>query len=136
VAIRNPQAVRPWQHVLEPSSGYLMLAERLWFEGARYAEAWNFGPDDSDAKPVQWIVERVAKAWGRAGGWRLDAGEHPHETTHLRLDCSKAKQRLGWRPRWTLDRALNAASEWYRACQAGKEIPQVMLEQITQYQGT
>lgn len=136
VAIRNPHAVRPWQHVLEPSSGYLMLAERLWREGAKYAEAWNFGPDDFDAKPVQWIVERVAKAWGRDGAWRLDAGEHPHETTHLRLDCSKAKERLGWRPRWTLDRALNAVSEWYRAYQAGKEIPEVMLEQIAQYQGT
>jgi CDP-glucose 4,6-dehydratase len=136
VVIRNPRAVRPWQHVLEPSSGYLMLAERLWREGAEYAEAWNFGPDDSDAKPVQWIVERVTEAWGRAGAWKLDTGEHPHETTSLRLDCSKAKERLGWRPRWTLDRALLAVSEWYRAYQAGMGIPQVMFEQIAQYQAT
>lgn len=135
-AIRNPQAIRPWQHVLEPSSGYLMLAEQLWREGAKYAEAWNFGPDDSDAKSVQWIVERVAEAWGRPEAWTLDKSDQPHETISLKLDCSKAKERLGWRPRWSLDRALNAVSEWYRAYQAGKEIPQLMLDQITQYQKT
>jgi CDP-glucose 4,6-dehydratase len=134
--IRNPQAIRPWQHVLEPSSGYLLLAERLWREGAKYVEAWNFGPDDSDAKPVQWIVERVAEAWGRPEGWRLDKGDHPHETTSLKLDCSKAKEKLGWRPRWSLDRALDAVSEWYRAYQAEKDVTQVMLQQITQYQRT
>jgi len=134
--IRNPQAIRPWQHVLEPSSGYLILAERLWREGAKYAEAWNFGPDDSDAKPVQWIVERVAEAWGRPEAWTLDKCDQPHDTTSLKLDCSKARERLGWRPRWSLDRALNAVNEWYRAYRAGKEIPQVMLEQITQYQKT
>lgn len=134
VAIRNPQAIRPWQHVLEPSSGYLMLAERLWHDGAKFAEAWNFGPDDSDTKPVQWIVERIADAWGRPGAWAPDKGAHPHEATILALDCSKAKEKLGWRHRWPLDRALGAVSEWYRAYQSGEEVAPMMLRQITEYQ--
>ncbi len=135
VAIRNPNAVRPWQHVLEPSSGYLLLAEKLWSEGGKFAEAWNFGPDESDAKPVQWIVERIAEAWGRPGAWAPDKGAHPHEATYLALDCSKAKEKLGWRPRWSLDRALDATSEWYRAYQGGKEVAPMMLRQIAEYQG-
>ncbi len=136
VAIRNPHATRPWQHVLEPSSGYLMLAEQLWREGARFAEAWNFGPDESDTKPVQWVVEKVAQAWGRPGAWRADKGNHPHEAALLALDCSKAKEKLGWRPRWSLDRALNAVNEWYQAYRDGKEVVQVMLRQVAQYQGS
>lgn len=136
VAIRNPRAIRPWQHVLEPSSGYLLLAEKLCSEGGKFAEAWNFGPDDADAKPVQWVVERIAEAWGRAGAWAADKGAHPHEATYLALDCSKAREKLGWRPRWSLDRALDAMSEWYRAYQGGKEVAPMMLRQITEYQET
>jgi len=136
VVIRNPQAIRPWQHVLEPSSGYLMLAENLWREGTKFAEAWNFGPDESDAKPVRWIVEKVAQAWGRPEAWKEERSDRLHEAVNLSLDCSKAKEKLGWHPRWSLDRALDSVNEWYRAYRDGKKVAQVMLHQITQYQGT
>ncbi len=102
VVIRNPHAIRPWQHVLEPLSGYLQLAQRLYEDGVAYAEGWNFGPNDEDAKPVQWIVERLTQQWGEGASWQLDDGDHPHEAHYLKLDCSKAKMRLDWQPRWHL----------------------------------
>lgn len=132
-SIRSPQAVRPWQHVLEPLAGYLALAEKLHEEGSAYAEGWNFGPDDEDAKPVQWIVERLATAWGEGASWTLDAGLHPHEANYLELDCSKAKLRLGWQPRWHLDRALDAIVEWHRAYLRGEDMRDLTLRQIAEY---
>ena len=101
VVIRNPHATRPWQHVLEPLSGYLTLAERLYNEGDAYAEGWNFGPVEDDARPVQWIVERMTQDWGQGASWQMDKGPHPHEAGYLKLDISKAKARLGWHPRWS-----------------------------------
>jgi len=106
VNIRNPYAIRPWQHVLEPLSGYLVLAKKLYEEGSSYAESWNFGPNDEDAKPVQWIVDRLTNAWGEDASWVLDSGDHPHEAHYLKLDCSKAKTRLDWHPKWHLEEAL------------------------------
>lgn len=133
VVIRHPHAVRPWQHVLEPLSGYLRLAEQLWNEGQSCAEAWNFGPRDDDAKPVQWIVEHLAQAWGRGAAWRLDGGEHPHEAYHLKLDISKAGQRLGWQPRWNLQTALFKVTEWHQAWLAGDDMRVWCQRQIRQY---
>ena len=131
--IRNPHAIRPWQHVLEPLSGYLLLAQRLWEEGPVYAEAWNFGPDDEDARPVSWIADYLTQTWGRGASWHQNKGEHPHEAHYLKLDCSKAKTKLGWRPIWNLERALKATIEWYRAYQPGKSMRTVTLEQIEGY---
>ena len=133
VNIRNPHAIRPWQHVLEPLSGYLLLAQKLYEEGAVYAEGWNFGPNDEDAKPVQWIVEGLTKTWGEGASWVLDGGEHPHEAHYLKLDCSKAKTRLDWHPRWHLEGTLGAIIDWHRAYQAGKDMRAFSLNQIRQY---
>ncbi len=133
VNIRNPHAIRPWQHVLEPLSGYLLLAQKLYEEGAGYAEGWNFGPNDDDAKPVQWIVEKLTKAWGEGASWVLDGGNHPHEAHYLKLDCSKAKAQLAWHPRWHLEDALGAIIEWQRAYRDGKEMRIFTLDQIQQY---
>jgi CDP-glucose 4,6-dehydratase len=133
VNIRNPHAIRPWQHVLEPLSGYLVLAEGLYSEGIRHAEAWNFGPNDSDAQPVQAIVERLTAQWGDDARWQLDGGDHPHEATYLKLDCSKARSRLGWRPRWSLDRALDEIVAWYKAAARGEDTRSITLAQIDEY---
>jgi CDP-glucose 4,6-dehydratase len=133
VSIRNPHAIRPWQHVLEPLSGYLVLAEKLYNEGARYAEAWNFGPNDADTQPVQAIVERLASQWGNNARWTHDEGDHPHEAVCLRLDCSKARALLGWRPRWDLGHALDHIVAWYKAAARQEDMKAVTLAQIDEY---
>jgi CDP-glucose 4,6-dehydratase len=135
VGIRNPHAIRPWQHVLEPLSGYLVLAQKLYQEGVAYAEGWNFGPNEVDAKPVQWIVDKLTEAWGEGASWVLDDGNHPHEAHYLKLDCSKAGARLNWHPRWHLEDALAAIVEWQRAHQQGQEMRAVTLQQIAAYNG-
>jgi CDP-glucose 4,6-dehydratase len=137
VIIRNPNAIRPWQHVLDPLAGYLHLAEKLCGDdSARYDEAWNFGPRDEDAKPVSWIVGRLTKAWGAGAGWKLDApqGDEPHEAHYLKLDCSKAKMKLGWRPQWSIEQALDNTVAWYKAYQAKRNIRDMTVEQIGIYQ--
>jgi len=134
VTIRNPNATRPWQHVLEPLSGYLALAERLYTCGHDFAEGWNFGPNDDDARPVQWIVEHMAKQWGNGASWQQDGGTHPHEANYLKLDISKAKARLGWQPRWALQRALRASVEWHQQWLGGANMKAVTMAQIDQYQ--
>jgi CDP-glucose 4,6-dehydratase len=133
VNIRNPHAIRPWQHVLEPLSGYLMLAEKLYTDGPRFADAWNFGPNDSDAQPVQAIVERLTSQWGDGAQWRLDGGNHPHEATFLKLDCSKAHARLGWRPRWDLNHTLDTIVAWYKSAAQDEDLKTVTLAQIDDY---
>jgi CDP-glucose 4,6-dehydratase len=133
VVIRNPHAVRPWQHVLEPLGGYLTLAEQMWTEGQSLAEGFNFGPADVDARPVQWIVERMAAAWGDSARWERDGAAHPHEANHLKLDISKARHRLGWQPRWSLDQALDAIVHWHKAWMAGADMHALCLSQIEQY---
>lgn len=111
--IRSPEAVRPWQHVLEPLSGYLLLAERLWH--GECAGAWNFGPDERDARPVAWVADRLCAAWGGGASWERDAEPGPHEAHLLRLDASRARARLGWAPRLRLAEALDWVVEWHRA---------------------
>lgn len=136
VKIRNPHAIRPWQHVLEPLSGYLILAQKLYDDGAAYGEAWNFGPNDEDAKPVSWIAENLTKAWSVGASWVLDGADHPHEAHHLKLDCSKAKARLGWHPRWQLNDTLSAIIDWHRWHLAGKDMHEMTLGQIAAYRAT
>jgi CDP-glucose 4,6-dehydratase len=114
VVLRNPDAVRPWQHVLEPVAGYLMLAERLFGEPAQWSGAWNFGPREEDAVTVATLTDKLVKQWGR-GSWRVASGrDGPHEARYLKLDCSKARQVLGWRPRLTLDESVELTVAWYR----------------------
>jgi CDP-glucose 4,6-dehydratase len=135
VEIRNPSAVRPWQHVLEPLSGYLLLAERLAETGGDdVAEAWNFGPDADDAMPVRDIVDRMAALWGGGASWISDDGDNPHEAGLLGLDAGKAATRLGWRPRWSLDDALAATVDWQRAYLAGASPRETSLAQIAAYE--
>lgn len=134
VCIRNPRAVRPWQHVLEPLHGYLMLLERLWTEGTAVAEGWNFGPEVSDAWPVADVVSALARLWGGSARWIVDRATHPHEAAVLRLDCSKAREVLGWRPVLALDTALEWVVEWYKGYAAGRDMRAITLEQIARYQ--
>jgi CDP-glucose 4,6-dehydratase len=134
VTIRSPNAVRPWQHVLEPLAGYLTLAEALVESGPAYCEGWNFGPSDDDAKPVQWIVERLVEQWGNGASWVLDASPQLHEAAHLKLDCSKAHTRLNWRPRWGLEQALQRIVDWHHAHIQGADMREFSLQQIENYQ--
>lgn len=134
VLIRNPNAIRPWQHVLEPLSGYLTLVQHLSASGQRFAQAWNFGPRDEDAQPVQWISQRMTQAWSRDAKWQVAQGNHPHEAHFLKLDISKAKAELGWHPRWSLDTALQKIIEWHQAWLAGRNVRELCLSQIAQYQ--
>jgi CDP-glucose 4,6-dehydratase len=133
VNIRNPHAIRPWQHVLEPLCGYMMLTEKLVQEGPGYAEGWNFGPADYDCRPVGWIVERLAEEWGETSKWALEPVPQPHEANFLKLDSSKALARLDWRPRWDLRRALRATVSWRQAYLAGQDLCALSLEQIREY---
>jgi CDP-glucose 4,6-dehydratase len=133
VRIRFPKSVRPWQHVLEPVRGYLRVAQRLFDHGPAYGEAWNFGPDYSDARPVDWIVERLAQMWGPTARWELDGGEHPHETKMLRLDWSKAAAQLEWRPLSGLSQALEMTVDWYKAWAQQKDMRAFTMEQIERY---
>jgi CDP-glucose 4,6-dehydratase len=131
--IRRPHAIRPWQFVLEPLRGYLDLAERLWFEGASFAQAWNFGPDIEQVEPVQWIVDRLTRSWGPDASWVLDEAEHPHEDHFLKLDTTKAKSLLGWRPILELGEALEWIVEWYRGFTDGRDMRRLTEEQIDRY---
>ena len=133
VIIRNPKSTRPWQHVLEPLSGYLKLAEQLEKNGDQYAEAWNFGPAEIDARPVQWIVEKMAKLWGENANWINDKSEHPHEANYLKLDCSKAHMKLNWYPRWDLSETLLRIVEWHKLKDAHNNYRKLCLTQINDY---
>jgi CDP-glucose 4,6-dehydratase len=133
IAIRYPMAVRPWQHVLEPLAGYLTLAEALWRDGHEFGAAWNFGPGPDDSKPVHAIIDRVAALWGAGASWQGSGGEHPHEASCLRLDCTKAERRLGWRPRTDLDLALTWTVDWYKRWAAGGDARKLCLEQIDRF---
>ena len=134
VIIRNPEAVRPWQHVLEPLAGYISLAERLCADGADFAEAWNFGPADSDAQPVSSLVTELARLWGDSASWQCwvpeGVTESIHEANLLRLDSSKARARLGWTPRWSFEQTLGRTVEWYKAFYNGQDVRACTLNQI------
>ena len=130
VEIRNPESVRPWQHVLEPLAGYLALAERLVSDGPAFAEGWNFGPSDSDARPVGYLVSELARLWGDTACWHSSESEKVHEAHLLRLDSSKARAQLGWTPCWSLDETLAHTVEWYKMFYSGQDVRACTLNQI------
>ena len=132
--IRNPSAFRPWQFVLEPLRGYLMLAERLTKDGSRFVSGWNFGPVDADVKPVSWIADEAMQLWGNHVSWGLDSGAHPEEAHALKLDASKADAYLNWRPVLPLKQALAWIVNWYKAFQGGVDPQELTLKQIEQYE--
>jgi len=132
VIIRNPGAIRPWQHVLEPLSGYLILAQKLYEDQERYAESWNFGPDTSDTKPVSWILDRMIQKWPDAT-WVLDQSANPHEANFLKLDISKAQSRLGWGPAWHLDQSLDKIVDWHKAWLRKENMQAACLMEIKEY---
>ena len=134
VRIRNPHAVRPWQHVLEPLGGYLVLAERLCTDGMAYADAWNFGPLESDARPVGWIVEQLATVWGSGFEWTIDDGDHPHESGFLMLDIAKAQAELHYSPRLDLAKALVWVAEWYDAYLRQRDLLESTNSQIARFE--
>ncbi|QWD76407.1 CDP-glucose 4,6-dehydratase [Polynucleobacter sp. MWH-UH24A] len=130
--IRNPLATRPWQHVLEPLSGYLILAQALYERGMIYASPWNFGPQDEDVRSVQEVINLLIKQWGCAS-WEKEGEEQPHEANFLKLDCSKARQHLAWVPKWNLETAIKKSVDWQRAFQEKKDMQEISLSQIKQY---
>jgi CDP-glucose 4,6-dehydratase len=135
VKIRNPNAIRPWQHVLEPLSGYLTLAQKLYGAGPAFAEGWNFGPAEADARPVQWVVERLTQMWGEGARWQLDSQNNfLHEAHYLKLDCSKARSALGWKPIWGLEQALSRIAEWHKLSLQGGNMYAKTLSQVREYQ--
>jgi CDP-glucose 4,6-dehydratase len=136
VSIRNPHAVRPWQHVLDPLCGYLMLAERLCTDPGDFSGAWNFGPDQTGALPVSEVLHRLQELWGPSVAWpvRGNHRDHPHEAAYLSLDCTKAKLQLGWTPQWNLNVALEATVRWYKAYQAHQDVRRLAREQIQSFQ--
>lgn len=130
VVIRNPLATRPWQHVLEPLSGYLMLAESLYQEGNKFAEAWNFGPNDQDCKSVEWILDEMVSIWGGGASWELDQDPQPHEAKFLKLDCSKAKSLLKWEPKWGISEVLKRINDWNEHFQSDGNMQEYCLNEI------
>jgi CDP-glucose 4,6-dehydratase len=136
VKIRRPAAIRPWQHVLEPLAGYIALAQKLLGEDAwRYATAYNFGPAEDDVRPVAWIADRMAQTWGDGASWVLDDAESVHEAGYLKLDASRARAELGWRPKLHLGEALDWLVRWYRAQARGEDMQAFSLAQIASYEG-
>jgi len=131
--IRSPYAIRPWQHVLEPLTGYLTLAEKLYSEGSKFAQGWNFGPNDSDARDVEWITKTICEIWGNGASYEVDSNPQPHEANYLKLDCSKAKAELGWIPKWNIHTTLKSIVEWNKAFQEGENIREVTINQIIKY---
>ena len=134
VVVRNPLAVRPWQHVLEPISGYLLLAEKLYSAKEDYSEGWNFGPNDQDAQTVSQVLDFIISRWPYEVKWIKDENSHPHEAKLLKLDISKARARLGWQPRWDLSRALQATINWHVAWLAGIDMREFSLQQISDFE--
>lgn len=134
IYIRSPYAIRPWQHVLEPICGYLILAEKLYKEGSSYAEGWNFGPNENDVQTVEWIVERMCRLWGQNATYEIEKGEQLHEANYLKLDCSKARERLNWYPKWNLKITLDKINEWMRAYKNKEDMREVCFDQINAYQ--
>jgi CDP-glucose 4,6-dehydratase len=133
VLVRNPYAIRPWQHVLEPLSGYLILAEKLLENGSDFANGWNFGPNEEDAKTVQWVVERLTEYWGKSAHWKIDERVHPHEANYLKLDISKARALLNWQPKWNLNYALESIVQWEKSYQSQLDMRAMTLNQIIKY---
>ena len=135
VIIRNPLSTRPWQHVLEPLSGYLVLAQALYADnGERFAEGWNFGPKDEDCKPVDWILNKMVEKWDGKASWDLDKNSNPHEAGFLKLDCSKAKSLLNWQSHWNLEETLTRIINWHQAWLTGADMQEITKNEIADYQ--
>jgi CDP-glucose 4,6-dehydratase len=134
VVVRNPNATRPWQHVLEPLSGYLVLAQRLYEDGQLFAEGWNFGPKGEDCKSVGWILDKMVAQWGGSASWELDENNNPHEAGYLKLDCSKAAMHLGWYPKLRLEQTLEGIIKWHKAFLDGANMREICLTEIRNYQ--
>jgi CDP-glucose 4,6-dehydratase len=132
VVIRNPKATRPWQHVLEPLSGYLILAQKLYKEQNKYSQGWNFGPHEQDIQPVKWILDKMISKWPKSS-WELDNDFNPHEASFLKLDISKAQSKLGWKPTWALDQALEKIINWHKAWLNKEDMQAVCLAEIEEY---
>ena len=133
VIIRNPLSTRPWQHVLEPLSGYLVLAQKLYNDGQEFAEGWNFGPKEEASKPVQWILDKMVPMWGEGASWELDKNNNPHEAGFLKLDCSKAATQLRWKPQWTLEHTLDLIVNWHKRWLNGESAKDLCLAEIESY---
>ena len=133
VIIRNPLSTRPWQHVLEPISGYLVLAQELYINGDDYADGWNFGPRDEDCKPVSWILDKMTTAWGEGAKWELDKNNNPHEAGFLKLDCSKAANKLKWQPKWGLNETIKLIIDWHQLYINGGDVKEQCLKEIKKY---
>ena len=134
VAIRHPEAIRPWQHVLEPLSGYLLLIQKLYSEGAVFAQPWNFGPSDNDARSVSAVLDLLTSAWGGGAGWEQVGNEQLHEAHYLKLDITKAKSGLNWQPKWSLEEAIAKVVAWHQALNRREDMLRVCLDQIAEYQ--
>jgi len=134
--IRNPLATRPWQHVLEPLSGYLVLAQALYQEGSKFDGGWNFGPRVEDARSVQEVINLLMRSWASPTSWIQDQGEQPHEAHSLSLDCSKARQFLNWIPRWTLEQSIDNIVQWQQAYRNQLNMREISLQQIASYQNS
>lgn len=133
VKIRSPFAIRPWQHVLEPLTGYLLLAANLYTEGVKYAEGWNFGPDDQDARNVECITKTICELWNEGASFSIDTNPQPHEANYLKLDTSKAKVELGWVPKWNIETTLKSIVDWNKAFLFGENMRTVTEAQINDY---
>jgi CDP-glucose 4,6-dehydratase len=136
IKIRNPHAVRPWQHVLEPLCGYLMLAEKLFAEGPGYSNGWNFGPDDNNIRTVEYLVKTICEKWGPSASYETQKGEYPHEAQILKLDCSMAKSKLGWIPKWNLEETVDRIVSWTKNYVSRKDMFKECLGQIEDYSKT
>ena len=134
--IRNPLATRPWQHVLEPLSGYLILAQSLFQDGEKFSSAWNFGPKDADNRSVQEVISSLCQQWGPDAKWQQDSSSQPHEAGLLKLDCSKASKQLRWEPKWNLETAIEKIIQWHKAYLAKDDMQALTLNQIDQYINT
>jgi CDP-glucose 4,6-dehydratase len=134
VLIRNPYSIRPWQHVLESLSGYMLLCEKMYMEGDKYAGAWNFGPDEKDLKTVEWIVKRLLMKIKPNKGYEIQKGKHPHEAKLLVLNPEKAKKKLGWKNKWDLEMALDKISEWVNLYQGNRNPLDICVKQIKEYE--
>jgi CDP-glucose 4,6-dehydratase len=134
IKIRNPNAIRPWQHVLDPLNGYLTLAEKMWSAGNKFSEAWNFGPMEEDEQSVKWITEKLTKQWSSNIKWDVDNDNNPHEENSLRLNCMKANSRLNWRPKLKLEQGLEWVVEWYKQYKENNNMKKITEHQIEEFE--
>ena len=133
IQIRNPDSIRPWQHVLDPLNGYLELSEKLYTDGSKYSEGWNFGPYTDNDKPVSWILEKIKENWREQISWNPLSSDDLHEENYLGLDCSKAQSRLNYKPRLSLEQAIKLTTDWYKAYEQNKDVRVVTETQIEEF---